>query len=43
MAAKPVECTGEEQRVVIRFLWSEDVQEAKIYGIFLTQNEKLLS
>ena len=38
MAAKPAECTGEEQRALIRFLWS-DVQEAKTHGRFLTQNE----
>ena len=39
MAAKPAKCTGKEQRAVIRLLWSEDVQEAKIHGRFLTQNK----
>ena len=39
MAAEPAECIGEEQRAVIRFLWSEDVQKAKIHGRFLTQNK----
>ena len=39
MTAKLEECTSEELCVVIRFLWSKDMQEAKIYGRFLTQYE----
>ena len=37
MAAPLAVCTKEEQRAVIRFLWSEGVPEAEIHRKFSTQ------
>ena len=37
MSALLAQCTAEEQRVVIQFLWSEDVLGAEIYRWVLAQ------
>ena len=44
MAAKLINCTIEEQRLVIRFLWAEDVPGAQIHLRMCAQyGDKLLS
>ena len=39
MAVRQPECTKEEQRAVIRFLWSEGVSGAEIHWRLLSQYE----
>jgi len=38
MAAPLIECTKEQQKPVIRFLWPEDVKTCKIYARITMQN-----